>query len=207
MTDTATPRNKPYAPRMLPEQRREQLLDVVLDIINADGVGAVSIDGVARRAGVSRPVVYGVFVDANDMLRGSLDREERRALAQLAGVIPNGDQGDLAGSFRRLADALLRAVAEAPDRWRAIYLIADSGTPAFHKRVERGRAAMIGQLEQALRASTDFGAHADVEMLARYLLAALWDSGRLLLTRPDEYPHDRLLQALRQLIGALLATR
>ena len=77
-------RNRPYAPRLLPEERREQLLDIVLDLIDTEGVAAVSMDAVARRAGVTRPVVYRHFTDANAMLRASLDREERRALAQVS---------------------------------------------------------------------------------------------------------------------------
>ena len=84
MGEAALRRNRPSAARMTPDQRREQLLDIVLEIIATDGVGAVSIDRVARSVGVSRPVVYGVFADTDDMLRASLDREEQRALAQLA---------------------------------------------------------------------------------------------------------------------------
>jgi len=59
MPEATARRNRPYAPRLLPEQRREQLLDVVLDVIDTDGVASVSMDAVARRAGVTRPVVYG----------------------------------------------------------------------------------------------------------------------------------------------------
>src|ERR1700757_3159677 len=51
MSEATARRNRPYAPRLVPEQRREQLLDVVLEIIDTDGVGAVSIEAVARRGG------------------------------------------------------------------------------------------------------------------------------------------------------------
>ncbi|HSA39397.1 MAG TPA: TetR/AcrR family transcriptional regulator [Mycobacterium sp.] len=213
MSETATRRNRPYAARMAPAQRREQLLDSVLDIITTDGVGAVSMDGVARHAGVSRPVVYGLFADADDLLRGSLNREERHALAQLADALPLPPhdaappaRGGLTAALTELADTFLRAIAEAPQRWRAIYLISDSGTPALHKRVQRARAAVIGQVEQAMRAADAVDPAADLDLLAHYLLAAFWDSGRLLLTDPGDYPHERLLDALRQLITALLAS-
>ena len=203
MTDTAMRRNKPYAARMAPSERREQLLDSVLEIITTDGVGAVSVDGVARRAGVSRPVVYSLFIDTNDILRVSLDREEHRALTQLAGALPL-DQDDVAASLIQLVETFLCAIAQAPQRWQAIYLISDSGTPAFHKRVHRARTTVIGQLKQAFRASDTFDATTDPDLLARYVVAALWDSGRLLLTEPDDYPHNRLLHALRQLITTLI---
>jgi AcrR family transcriptional regulator len=37
--------------------RREQLLDAALRVINRDGYGGVSIEAIAREADVSRPVV------------------------------------------------------------------------------------------------------------------------------------------------------
>ena len=204
MAETTVRRNRPYAPRLTPEQRREQLLDVVLDVIDADGVGAVSVDSVARRAGVTRPVVYNHFSDSDDMLRASLDRESKRALDQLVGAIPRHDDEDLARAFHHFFEVHLRAVAEAPQRWRSVFLIAPSVTPALHKRVARIRTRIANEFEAALRHS---GRHADPEMLANHLLAALWDSGRLLLVSPKEFTHERLLRSLDSLFAAIVDYR
>jgi AcrR family transcriptional regulator len=200
MAGTTLRRNRPYAPRLAPEQRREQLLDVVLDIIDTDGVGAVSMDSVARRAGVTRPVVYKNFTDSNDMLRASLDRESMRALDQLVAAIPRADDDDLARAFHHFFEVHLRAVTEAPQRWRSVFLIAPSVTPALHKRVARMRTHIAREFEAALRHS---GRHADPEMLANHLLAALWESGRLLLVAPKEFTHERLLRSLDSLFEAI----
>jgi AcrR family transcriptional regulator len=207
MTEATARRNRPYAPRLLPDQRREQLLDVVLEIIATDGVGAVSIDAVARRTGVTRPVVYGQFTDTNHMLRASLDREEQRALAQIADAMPGAGDEDLAASFHHLFDTYLRALAEAPRRWRAIFMIADSGTLAFHKRVARIRARIVRQFEAALRRSCTAGQHADPEMLAHHMLAVLWESGRLLLVCPEDFTQARLLRSLDAMFTAVAAQR
>jgi AcrR family transcriptional regulator len=190
MTETAARRNRPYAPRLLPEQRREQLLDIVLDVIDTEGVGAVSMDAVARRAGVTRPVVYNQFTDANAMLRACLDREEQRALAQLLEAIP-GDE-EVVDAFHGLFDAYLKAVVEAPQRWRSIFMIAPSTTPALHKSVARVRARLVREFEAALQNSRA----ADPELLAHHLVAVLWESGRLRLVSPRKYTHDRLLRSL-----------
>jgi AcrR family transcriptional regulator len=205
MTETTARRNRPYAPRLLPEQRREQLLDVVLDVIDTDGVGAVSMDAVARRAGVTRPVVYNHFTDANDMLRASLDREEKRALAQIDGAMPALGDDDLGGSFHHLFDTWLRAVTEAPQRWRSIFMIAYSSTPTFHKRVARLRARIVREFEAILRQSCTAGPHADPELLAHHLLAVMWESGRLLLVSPNEFTHMRLLRSLDAMLIAIAA--
>ena len=205
MTEATARRNRPYAPRLLPEQRREQLLDIVLDIIDSDGVGAVTMDAVARRAGVTRPVVYSQFTDANHMLRASLDREEQRALAQILDAMPGLDDEDVATSFHHLFDNYLRAVTEAPQRWRAIFMIADSSTPAFHKRVARVRARIVREFEAALDRSCPNGQHADPALLAHHLLAVLWESGRLLLVSPKAFTHERLLHSLDTMFTAIAA--
>jgi AcrR family transcriptional regulator len=207
MTEATVRRNRPYAPRLLPEQRREQLLDVVLEIIDTDGVGAVSIEAVARRAGVTRPVVYNQFTDANHMLRASLDREERRALAQITDAMPGPGDEDLAASFHHLFDTYLRAVADAPRRWRSVFMIADSFTPTLHRRVARIRARIAREFETALRQSCTSGQHADPALLAHHLMAVLWESGRLLLVSPKEFPHERLLRSLDVMFTAVAAQR
>jgi AcrR family transcriptional regulator len=205
MTEATARRNRPYAPRLLPEQRREQLLDVVLQIINADGVGAVSMDAVARRAGVTRPVVYSQFTGTDDVLRASLDREEQRALAQVADAVPGPAARDVPAAFHSFFGTYLRAVGEAPQRWRAIFMIADSGTPTFHQRVNRARARFVREFEAALPDSGIAGHPVDPELAAHYLLAVLWESGRLLLVSPDEFTHQRLLRSLDALLTAMVA--
>jgi AcrR family transcriptional regulator len=207
MTEASVRRNRPYAPRLSPEQRREQILDVVLEIISAEGVGAVSIDAVARRIGVTRPVVYSQFTDSNDMLRASLKREEQLALAQIIDAIPSEDDEDPATSFHHLFDAYLRGVAEAPHRWRAIFMIADSGTPTFHKRVARLRARIVREFEVALRKSCTAGPHPDSELLAHHLLGMMWESGRLLLISPKDFTHERLLHSLDGMFTAVVVQR
>jgi hypothetical protein len=104
-------------------------------------------------------------------------------------------------------DAYLRGVAEAPHRWRAIFMIADSGTPTFHKRVARIRARVVREFEAALRKSCAAGEHADPELLAHHLLAVVWESGRLLLVAPKDFTHDRLLQSLDAMFTAVAVQR
>lgn len=207
MTEATARRNRPYAPRLLPEQRREQLLDIVLEIIDTDGVGAVSMDAVARRAGITRPVVYSQFTDANAMLRASLDREEKRALAQITHAMPVPGDEDVADSFHHLFDTYLRAVAEAPQRWRSVFLIAPSSTPTFLKRMARLRAGIVRDVEAALSQSCTADEHADPAMLAHHLVAVLWESGRLLLVSPNDFTHERLLRSLDAMFTAVTAQR
>ncbi|HUE26487.1 MAG TPA: helix-turn-helix domain-containing protein, partial [Solirubrobacteraceae bacterium] len=65
---TPKPRRR-YAPRMPPAERREQLIDAALDVILRHGYGGVSIEAIARTAGVTRPVVYDHFPNLGRLLQ------------------------------------------------------------------------------------------------------------------------------------------
>src|SRR5437764_14360222 len=90
----AAKRRRRYAPRLPPGQRREQLIDAALSVILDQGYGGVSIEAVARTAGVTRPVVYDHFPNLARLLHALIEREERYALDQLEYVVPS-DAGDL----------------------------------------------------------------------------------------------------------------
>src|SRR5438309_10786029 len=81
--------------RMSAQERREQLLDVTKRLVAKRGFHAVSIEAVAREAGITRPIVYGHFRDLQGLLEALVEREGARALAQLAEVLPtNLTEGD-----------------------------------------------------------------------------------------------------------------
>src|SRR3954469_13247474 len=89
------------ARRMTGEQRREQLLDATKAIAVEDGFHAVSIEAVARRAGITRPVVYGHFDALGGLLKALVERETVRALTQLPDSFD-----DLLGALTAYLDAV-----------------------------------------------------------------------------------------------------
>src|SRR5919204_381388 len=78
----------PTRARMSAAERREQLLDVTKAIVGEQGFHAVSIEAVARRAGITRPIVYDHFNDLGGLLTAMVERESVRALGQLTAVLP-----------------------------------------------------------------------------------------------------------------------
>ena len=139
----------PRAPRMRAEDRREQLLDVALRVARERGMQGLSVEAVAKEAGVTRPLVYTAFADLDGLLDALVDREEPLALADVQAAIP----ADLAGAdpddlLVRGVTLFMEAVREHPDRWHLILLPPD-GTPArLRARIEANRAAILGQLEE-----------------------------------------------------------
>lgn len=195
MTNTAERPKRAYAPRMAPEERREQILDAVLQVVVKQGVHKVSMDSVAKEAGVARPVLYGHFADSNALLRASLEREEAAALAQLADVIPEPGGDSPARAALTALSRFLTAVTDAPDRWRAVLVLVDSSTPTFRRHLERAQRMLVGALEDLVRwaATEGLDEDTDIELLARTLLAIMWDSARLVLAQPDQFPPERIL--------------
>jgi AcrR family transcriptional regulator len=193
------------ASRMSAEERRRQLLDVTRSIVAREGFHGVSIEAVAREAGITRPVVYGHFGDLPGLLEALVDQESERALGQLVDVLPR----DLAaGEPRELLLGALRgylaAVEAEPVTWRLV-LMPPEGAPAILRdRISQGRAAVVEQLAQAIRPGLGVGRESpDPELTARTLSALADESARLLLTNPRRYPAVRLLDHAAWLLEEL----
>ncbi|MCW2778881.1 MAG: TetR family transcriptional regulator [Frankiales bacterium] len=191
------------------DERREQLLDAALDVALERGFHAVSVDAVARACGVTRPVVYGLFADRGALLTALVDRQEARALGQLAGVFPPvpgpGETADPDDLLLRGVEAYLTAVAADPRTWRVI-LLPPEGVPAeLVDRVTAGRAVMLGHLQ----ALTDWGLTArggpdlDPDLFARAVLALSEAAARLLLDDPAHFAVTSFTLFTRTALAAL----
>jgi AcrR family transcriptional regulator len=178
------------ATRMTGEQRREQLLDATKAIVVEDGFHAVSIEAVARRAGITRPIVYGHFEDLRGLLEALVDRESLRALGQL----PENFE-DLLGALT----AYLEAVRNDPDTWRLVLMPHEGAPRLLHERIAAGRAAVVARLAQALPA----GAMPDPELSAHMLSAYADEAARLTL---QGYDVERILQLTRWALRRLAAS-
>jgi AcrR family transcriptional regulator len=200
----------PTTTRLPASERREQLLDVTKAIVAARGFHAVSIEAVARDAGVSRPIVYGHFEHLGGLLEALILRESTRALAQLSRVLPMvRDRSCPSGAARRRERtgpvpsdgalvAALRAYLEAveadPDTWRLVLMPPEGAPSLLRDLLARGRAAVLAQLAEAVRPGLGSGGPSpDPELTARTLSAIADESARLLLTEPERYPVERLV--------------
>src|SRR5687768_11671983 len=139
--------------RMSAVERREQLLDVAKAIVSDDGFHAVSIEAVAREAGITRPIVYGHFNDLGGLLEALVDREGSRALGQLAEVLltyeHSGDPAELLlGALR----GYLEAVRADPTTWRLVLMPPEGAPAVLRERIAQGRAQVVGQLAEVVGA-------------------------------------------------------
>jgi AcrR family transcriptional regulator len=179
---------------MSAEARREHLLDAAKELVAEDGFHGVSIEAVARRAGITRPIVYRHFADLVTLLDALVERETLRALMQLREILP-GDASDLIAAL----DGYLRAVRSDPVTWQLVLVAPEGAPPLLRERISAGRAAVVAQLAVAVgpRAGSP-----DPELTARALSAMADEAARLLLADPERYPPARLIAHARWLLAA-----
>ena len=194
---------------MPPEERRQQLLDAALGVILEQGYAGVSIEAIARSAGVTRPVVYDHFPNLGTLLQALFDREEQSALAQLAEVFPSDPRAEdpaavLAGGVGRFLDA----VASRPATWRLILLPPDGTPEMVRQHVEANRTRTLAQIEQVVRwacSQPGWPSGIDPELAARAIRAIGEEAGRTLLIDPERYSperYERFVVAMMGLLGS-----
>ena len=196
------------APRMPPEERREQLLDATLALIAEKGYESVSMEGIAREAGVTKPVVYDLFGSLADLLEALLAREEERALNQLAELMPApGQDADPAKLLVDGLDAFLRAVEMRPDAWR-LYLMPIEAQPGIVRAtVARDRNAVAKQLATVVR----WGVErlevpiSDVDLLVQTIIVLAEHGARMHLDDSERYSRERITGFAASLLDSVRA--
>ena len=103
--------------RMTGQERRSQLLDVGRALFAEKGFEATSIEEVASRAGVTKPVVYEHFGGKEGLYAVVVDREMERVLAGITGALSGGSAREL---LEQAALAFLLYIEEQPDGFRIL---------------------------------------------------------------------------------------
>lgn len=125
------------ARRMNPEQRREHLLAVASEYVAAHGT-AVSLDDIAREAGISPPLMRHYFKNRD----GLLDALTDRATAELEEIFLASSGGDLGDRLTRYLDWV------AAHQWAHWLWVASTGSatvPNFGPTRQRLAEATVAQ--------------------------------------------------------------
>jgi AcrR family transcriptional regulator len=103
--------------RMSGQQRREQLVDVGRVLFAEKGFEAASIEEIAARAGVSKPVVYEHFGGKEGLYAVVVDREMQALLQRITSALTGGHRRAL---VEQAALALLSYIEEETDGFRVL---------------------------------------------------------------------------------------
>ena len=136
--------------RMTGAQRRQQLLDVGRELFAQRGYEATSIEEIAARADVSKPVVYEHFGGKEGLYAVVVDREMQRLLDRFTSALSSG--GHPRALLERAALVLLDYIEDETDGFRVLTRdspVATSGTFSsligeVARKVEHLLAAQLG---------------------------------------------------------------
>ncbi len=103
---------------MTGKARREQLLDVGRSLFAERGFDATSVEEIAQRAGVSKPVVYEHFGGKEGLYAVVVDREMSQLLDAITGALTSS--GRPRELLERAALALLDYIEDSADGFRIL---------------------------------------------------------------------------------------
>lgn len=194
--------------RMTAAQRRTQILDITRAIVVLEGFRAVTVDRIARAAGVTRAVIYQQFVSLPGLFNALVDRETTRVLASLTDVVSQPVRPGIEPGLAALA-AFLDATDADPESWRMLLSPPEGGPPELYEQIAAGRAlgrARILELIGANDPGEGFD-HPDRELTAHLLQTWTDEMLRLHIQDPESYPARRLLAEATWLLDALTAAQ
>ncbi|WP_019814288.1 TetR/AcrR family transcriptional regulator [Saccharomonospora saliphila] len=126
-------------------ERRQQLLDVARALFAEKGFDGASIEEIAHRANVSKPVVYEHFGGKEGIYAVVVDRETRSLLDRMVSTLHGGHPREL---LEHAADALLSYVEESHDGFRI--LVRDSPVASATGTFSTLLNDIAGQVEHVL---------------------------------------------------------
>lgn len=147
---TSRPGNRPEGvgaaspPRLAAPARREQILDVALEVIGAAGYHGASMNDIAEAAGVTKPVLYQHFESKHQLYLALIDAAGDRMIGAIGDATANAPDGrsqtelGFQAYFRWVADnrnafmLLFGGNARRDDEFsRAVRRITDSAAEAI----------------------------------------------------------------------------
>ena len=182
--------------RLTAPARREQILDVALEVFGRSGFHGSSMNDVADAAGVTKPVLYQHFDSKRELYQALLDEVGNRLLRSIAKAVAEATDGKsqtelgfqayfrwvsddhdafllLFGSGSRrdgeFASAVRRITAEAADAIAP--LIAVDIDESHRKTLAH---ALVGLAEGASRRLVELGDEFDADEIAREVSALAW---------------------------------
>lgn len=137
--------------RLAPEVRRRQVLDAAIAVFSEEGLHGASMDAIAARAGVSKPLVYAHGGTKDELFAACLAREaDRLVTAMTAAVGTSGATGadDAEGRLFRALRAFFHAVTTHRQGWTVLYRQASTGE--FAGQVDAARRGIVGRAAELL---------------------------------------------------------
>jgi AcrR family transcriptional regulator len=150
--------------------REQQMLDAAVDVFSDRGFHETSMDAIAAKAEISKPMLYLYYGSKDELFAACIQREGLRFVEALA---PAGDPGlSPREQLRRALEGFLGFVGKHRKSWMVLYRLA-MGQQAFVGSVQSSRDRLIELTAHLLESSTkDPEPGQDFELIAIALVGA-----------------------------------
>ncbi len=187
------------------DERRHQVLEVALDLFSRDGFHHVSMDDIAERAQVSKPVLYRHFPSKLDLYLAVVDHRGEALVAAvdeaLAGVGArplSAGQAVVESVAEAIVSAYVRFVAESGDSFALLFESDVTHDDAVRERVEHASRQVALALRRGLQSSTGLGQD-DADLVATVLLSMATATATFTY-RASTVPVDRAVDLISRLV-------
>jgi AcrR family transcriptional regulator len=123
------------APRLSADARREQILDVAIQVFGGSGYYGASMNDIAEAAGVTKPVLYQHFDSKGDLYGALLDEVGTRLISSITKATANAADGR--EQTQRGFQAYFRWVALHNQEFRLLFGSTASHAEEFGVRIRR----------------------------------------------------------------------
>ncbi len=183
------------------------IADAALEVFAARGSHAASMDEIAERAGISKPIVYDHFASKRELLLELIETHHREFLQRMISAV--AEHADQAATVRvRMGiDAVFRAIEEKPLAWQLLCL--DPAADPVVAELQRGSyaevtTAIAALLDQELPAPPGEDRNLSLEIYAEALKSAVDGLAVWWITHP-KVPRHELVDRMVDLIWSGLA--
>lgn len=191
------------ATRMSHEDRGTQLLDVAEELFTTAGYDKVSIEDIAKAAGVTRPVVYQHFGSKEGLFLACAQRAREEFELSIAGAHRTA-AGDLERFVELGGDLLFDLLYDEPSKWALLFsgAVGESGDLAVRLSALRfSTVEKIGILAGAYAPNLD---PEELQAFANAISGISEAFCRWSLHNP-EIPRERILGYFRDFITSAIA--
>ena len=183
--------------RLTATARREQILDVALEVFARSGFHGTSMNEVAEAAGVTKPVLYQHFDSKRDLYQALLDEVGHRLLSAIAKAVAAADDGKSQTElgFR----AYFRWVAEDHDAFLLLFGSGSRRDEEFSAAVRRITAEAAQAIAPLIAVEIDESRRIT---LAHALVGLAEGASRQLVERRTDFEPDEIARAVSALAWA-----
>ncbi|MBG7603976.1 MAG: TetR/AcrR family transcriptional regulator [Actinobacteria bacterium] len=185
------------SPRLTANARREQILDVALEVFATAGFHGASMNEVAEAVGVTKPVLYQHFDSKRDLYQALIDEVGSRLVASIAKATAEATDGK---SQTELGfQAYFRWVSEDHDAFRFLFGSGTRRDDEFNTAVQRINAEAAEAVAPLIAVDIDEGHR---RMLAHGIVGLAEGASRLLVELGDDFDADEVAREVSALAWA-----